>query len=884
MGIDDFKKHVRQKYPECISKYDYFVEPHYFDHVSIDLNSFLHNAVRMATGKTRTVIPLQSFKSKLLRMLNESVSVCRPTQTLYLAVDGPTSMAKWITQRDRRQKHSVRSAVTPGTEFMEVVRDTLFHFADLCMSDPKWSEVKVIISDSNVMGEGESKVIYAMKQIEHDHPHDLFAIVGSLLSHIHRCFIYDTERGVTEVISIETLRHGIQKEVIEECKLGPVKSTTTCMDWVRNPSSKKDVLTRQCIINLMRGNDYAHKLRWTNFDRLWRSYIAVKTKHKDLCLVHFTNTEQGLEIDLQLESLELVLGHAMMSPKEIAAFWKRRRLNLIQERATAPTQEDKKEASVDTSAVAVGNKRPFDKIEGGGEGRGERWEDEEEEEENEENEERSKDYIRLLHWMLHLYANGVCLGESFSLKEILKRKPDYRMCYPHPKTPSVNGLKQFLEGKKGHPSDLKVKQTQRYPPEPYKYGLYILPPASSELVSPSIRYLMNENGPLADFYYPREKKLDLELIDRVTSSLPDEVLKGIRHHNLTFQKEILVQFDEPTWEIGKTSSQQTRTNGRTIDFYSNVENNCSTEVSPGGRSTLSVRVLVGLLLHDENCVNSLETPTRPADGPNFPPFSQEEAHSPLILRDLDVVAKLVTELTCCIGTRCCGGGRQAPIMRNRLHIQLVRHKTPTEHTMQAEDSTLACVPPMKLVMQWIDELWEQEAANVTCDAKEEFIATEGERTFDPSQDFQLLEPLRARQRKSYDGESRFLSPRPIVVLNPASPLADCLKYCSVIVCLLDEEGSPLDFPEQAHLFGPNGKDALLSIPHQRTPPISVKLSGKIGIRALRLGFTIDYETEEGEIGRAYLESNVFHLARERCKEKRQLISHVNMMHRSVKCE
>ncbi|PRP79484.1 hypothetical protein PROFUN_12852 [Planoprotostelium fungivorum] len=220
--------------------------------------------------------------------------------------------------------------------------------------------------------------------------------------------------------------------------------------------------------------------------------------------------------------------------------------------------------------------------------------------------------------------------------------------------------------------------------------------------------------------------------------------------------------------------------------------------------------------------------------------------------------------------------------------------------MQMEDSSMVSGPPLRLVMQWIDEMWAQESASVAFDVKEEGSYTMNKElpAFCAEEDFQLLEPLRARQRKSYDGESRFLSPRPVIVVNPvslqpslrskanclkASPLANCLKTCSVAVRLLDADGSPLNLPEQAHLFGPNGKDTLLSVPHKRTPPISVKLSGKIGLRALRLGFTIDYETEDGEMGQAHMTSNVFHLARERYAGKR-VLSHVNMLHRNVKCE
>ncbi|PRP88535.1 hypothetical protein PROFUN_02946 [Planoprotostelium fungivorum] len=186
-------------------------------------------------------------------------------------------------------------------------------------------------------------------------------------------------------------------------------------------------------------------------------------------------------------------------------------------------------------------------------------------------------------------------------------------------------------------------------------------------------------------------------------------------------------------------------------------------------------------------------------------------------------------------------------------------------------------PPIQLVMQWIDELWAQECAPVTMssDSQEEHYEAISEELlpFEQHQDFQLLEPLKTRQRKSYEGESRFLTPRPVIALHPSSPLNNRLKRCTVSVRLLDVHGSPLHCHEQTHLYGPYGKEALLSIPHGRTPPISVKIGGKCDLRALRLGFTVEYETDNGYCGRTHLTSNEVQLARKQCPNKRGTSSH-----------
>ncbi|PRP88821.1 hypothetical protein PROFUN_00289 [Planoprotostelium fungivorum] len=203
-----------------------------------------------------------------------------------------------------------------------------------------------------------------------------------------------------------------------------------------------------------------------------------------------------------------------------------------------------------------------------------------------------------------------------------------------------------------------------------------------------------------------------------------------------------------------------------------------------------------------------------------------------------------------------------------------------------QDTSFVTGPPLQLVMQWIDEMWAEECAPPATEPQDVVVENLEDMLF-CQQDFQLLEPLRTRQRKSYEGESRFLTPRPVIALNPNSPLANRLRRCTVSVKLLDIHGSPLHCQEQMHLYGPYGKETLLSIPHSRTAPISVKISGKCDLRALRLGFTIEYETDDGYCGRTYLTSNEVHLARKQCPPKRGTPSrgsHVNMLQRNVKCE
>ena len=346
MGIPKYHKWLTQRYPDAFAE----ASEESADHVYVDINTLLHDCMRHASSE-------EGFYQHLFRKLDALFRIVVPWKSVFLAVDGPASCAKCLTQRQRRRAHAQKDArsskgtgrgkggrgkrgkwdggrgmsweqlsnnmLTPGVPFMTKLTSALEYYAASRMASNGCfaSCEAVTVSGAQAIGEGEHKIVSQMlrnagtaAQESHvissgDADIFLLSLVQSACRQVR--VVSDRQdssaqgkegkgkrrRGTLQIWNAEVLARYIHAEL---SRPGAPRA-----------SPDEATLRRDfALVSLLAGNDYLPELKCSlNPQQLWEQYLALRRKKfPSTSLLQSSVSEEGLPLSHQEGGWALATG------------------------------------------------------------------------------------------------------------------------------------------------------------------------------------------------------------------------------------------------------------------------------------------------------------------------------------------------------------------------------------------------------------------------------------------------------------------------------------------------------------------------------------------------------------------------------------------------
>ncbi len=530
MGIPLYFRYIAKNYPSIIldiiksgARVDETVASRLelvknIHHLFLDMNCLIHPACRSVLSDPRNIrctqaeIEAKMFKS-VRNYLESIILFAKPSELLYMSIDGPAPKAKMVQQRLRRYRSVMEreeikkikkrckiadetydwdtNAITPGTPFMTALAENLEQFI---RTSSLFTGLTVIFSNSNVPGEGEHKIFnYIKHNIRHNlektscvYGLDADLIMLSMASQQPNIFLLreavhfgkvDTDHLL--FLDIDRLKHYLLQHIkgdgFEEG--GPL-----------NYILDQEVINDYCFICFLLGNDFLpHLLNLSidrdHVDRMLDTYYEILLEEGSTLLNVRDNCVNLSFLRNYLEALAREEDHEL--EVKISSYYSRRFYN------RGKTEFEQQMSLHENWPLTIRN--------------------------------RNRDPVRLDKpgWKLRYYSNkfNVFYGDTEEVENICSAYyktimwvyqyyfkthcPSWEWAYPYLDPPAISDLVKYFK------YDMNsIEYAPTSPVNPLEQLLIVLPPSSRGLLPDSYARLMIEpTSPLAE-YYPTTVRLD----------------------------------------------------------------------------------------------------------------------------------------------------------------------------------------------------------------------------------------------------------------------------------------------------------------------------------------------------------------------------------------
>ena len=319
MGIKNFHVWLHEKFPTAFIP---ITNNNIYEYIYIDLNFILHNSIYSCRTE-------KDFMHRLTNNLDILFSNVMATKEIFFAIDGPSSFAKIILQRQRRLTNSNTSqknpkaisslCLTPGISIMARIEAQIRKYIEGLQLKYKFNKPKCTVSFSNEPNEGEIKI--CKKVIENGKSNLSFRhlIIGNDsdlivlamgMKPVYNINILIKAKEHNEILSLKHLLHAHCKFIGRDDKIEVLTHSNFREDFI--------------VLSIMMGNDYLPKVAFIKYENLWKLYKELISKneiklpnnnnHSEITLINSNNT---FNIDVISNFMLLIYNGLSKNHKEV---------------------------------------------------------------------------------------------------------------------------------------------------------------------------------------------------------------------------------------------------------------------------------------------------------------------------------------------------------------------------------------------------------------------------------------------------------------------------------------------------------------------------------------------------------------------------------------